>query len=379
MKKLLLISALAVSLGAQAAEVDVTPKNYHFNTATALPMCKAYPLDWGWNIPVAGYKGKGIDQYWNNGVIAFAGPKGKSEDVWAAMVDACQLVDFGGTVGKCFVFADKGVNLKARLKEATGYDYDIKTLGEGSDNIDQLSNPAGNLNFYLDPNTPTASTGKIHCKITYHVFVNTKDEAVAAGVTPVNKVYAVTDQNGQRPNSKASTSAGWTATNCWTYDEDTEESAWDPTKWNTVEWDFDVPDADKDATTNIYAPVRLKMEFPSPAHAIIIKDITLTHVEGELIAADKAGYEAYDGAARVTTPITLAFGEPSNSVGNVAADATAVNVSVNGNVVTLSADAQVYTVDGVKVANAKAQQGVNLASGLYVAVAGNQAVKFAVR
>lgn len=364
MKKLLLLGTVACALGAQAAEVDITPSNYHFNTAAKLPKATTLPTDWtaGANPPAGVWSSHNLASQWDNGLLFLHGDKAMNAEQFQAISDNFALVDFGGTVGKCLTFASTGCVVNDKLKELTGYDYNIPVMADAYNWM--------GFSLYLDPNnTPTVESGILHAKITYNVFAANSDQ------TAVNKVYVSTDQNGVRPDGNAANSAGWPALGCWTEDPETEELAYDPTKWKVFEFDFDAPAAAEDGT--VYLPVRIKFELPGSGgkHCFMIKDITVTHLEG--VSGPREGFGPAD---RVVSDVTYTMGQPSEaSVGNVAADDQAVVVDVNGDVATFSADAQVYTVAGVKAASAKAAQGVSLAPGLYVAVAGNQAVKFAVK
>ncbi|MDE6303862.1 MAG: hypothetical protein K2M01_03465, partial [Paramuribaculum sp.] len=61
------------------------------------------------------------------------------------------------------------------------------------------------------------------------------------------------------------------------------------------------------------------------------------------------------------------------------ADAQALNVTVNGNTVSFTENAEVYAVSGAKVAAVAAGESVELAAGFYVAAANGKSVKFAVK
>lgn len=76
-----------------------------------------------------------------------------------AISDNFALVDFGGTVGKCLTFASTGCVVNDKLKELTGYDYNIPVMADAYNWM--------GFSLYLDPNnTPTVESGILHAKIT---------------------------------------------------------------------------------------------------------------------------------------------------------------------------------------------------------------------
>lgn len=362
MKKFLLLAcaALVGSSAMVAEEIDVTPRNYHFNDATTLPI---------FNHGAHGANIQGINstndvtapifqningaEQWDNGLIVIGGGQYWNHDngYYNNIVKGLQLVDLGGTVGQVLAWVGKDSNVKEALKEATGYEYDFQPGCELAD----LN--WGNLNFFMDPrNTPTEKQGFIRTTITYHVFSNNVN-AVA-----MNNVQFKTNENGMTTQG-----GNWTAKGNFGYDEDMEEDVYDPYTWQVYSIEGICPDSE-DAKD--YFPMRAVLNFPGgmPGVTYFIKDITFTHVTDGAPVKDEAK----------TSTIKLTYGEPSG-VKDVAAVAEKFTYNVNGNTVVFSADAEIYTVAGVKVAAAAAAQSVTLPAGMYIARAAEKAVKFVVK
>ena len=381
MKKILLLaSAALVGCGAMVAEeIDVTPKNYHFNDATALPI-------FNHGVHGANIQGinstndvtapiweniKGEEQY-NNGLIVIGGGQYWNHDngYYNNVVNGLQLVDLGGEVGKVLAWVGADMDINAVLKAATGEDYNITAKCTGGLNW-------GNLNFFSDPkNTPTKKDGGfIRTTITYQVVAPITNGVVAAG-NAVNNVQFKTNENGMTGYS----TTPWNAPQNFSYDEDEEEDVYDPSCWIEYSIDGTCPSTDTDESGapvgNNYFPMRAVLNYPGDIAgnmAFFIKDITFTHVtEGEPeYAAGSVG-----GEARIVKK-TYKMGAPAG-VKKINADSK-LTLSVNGKVVTFGAKAEVYNLAGAKVAVADAAQGISLPAGVYVARSGEKAMKFVVR
>ena len=365
MKKLLLFASAALvgSVTMVAEEIDITPKNYHFNQATALPI---------YNHGVHGANIQGVtttnditppifanlkaEEQWDNGLLVIGGGQFHNHDngYYNNMVKGLQLVDLGGEVGQVLVWVGQGFDLKGTLKAATGYDYDITAECGGGLNW-------GNLNFFTDPkNTPTAKEGFIRTTITYQVIAPVNG-GVVSDAAAMNNVQFKTDQNGTKASGGA-----WAAKDNFGYDENLEEDVYDPSIW--VEYSIEGECPDSEESTDFF-PMRATLNFPgsiASGIAFIIKDITFTQVT-----------EGTPSTEQKTKKVTYTMGEVSG-VKNITADKT-FTFSVNGNAVTFSADAEIYTIAGVKVAAAAATQSVSLGTGMYIARSGDKAVKFVVK
>ncbi|MDE6270734.1 MAG: hypothetical protein K2M12_07795 [Muribaculaceae bacterium] len=380
MKKfLLLASAALIGSGAMVAEeIDVTPKNYHFNEATALPI---------FNHGVHGANIQGItstnditapiweningDEQYNNGLLVIGGGQywNHENGYYDNVVNGLQLVDLGGEVGKVLAWVGADMDINQVLKDATGEDYNITAKCTGSLNW-------GNLNFFTDPkNTPTKQDGFIRTTITYQVVAPVVDGVVAAG-NAVNNVQFKTNENGMT----AYANTAWNAPQNFGYDEDEEEDVYDPSCWIEYTLEGYCPDTETDdagaPVGNNYFPMRATLNFPGDIAgniAFFIKDITFTLVtEGEPVhAAGAVGTDA------LMVKKTYNMGTPAG-LKDIVADKN-FTFSVNGNTVTFSANAEVYSIAGAKVADAAATKGVNLPAGLYVARVGEKAQKFVVK
>lgn len=262
------------------------------------------------------------------------------------------------------------MDINAVLKAATGYDYNITAKCTGGFNW-------GNLNFFTDPkNTPTKKNGGfIRTTITYQVVAPVVDGTVSAA-NAMNNVQFKTNENGMTAYS----TTPWNAPQNFGYDEDEEEDVYDPSCWIEYSMDGLCPDTETDdngaPVGNNYFPMRATLNYPGDIAgniAFFIKDITFTHVtEGEPeYAAGSVG-----GEARIVKK-TYKMGEPAG-IKSALTDKN-ITFSVNGKTVTFSADAQIYTLAGVKAADAVASKSVTLASGIYVARVGDKAVKFIVK
>lgn len=373
MKKFLLFaSAAIVGSGAMIAEeVDITPKNYHFNEATALPIfnhgvhgANIQGITSTGDITAPVYQNIKGDEQWNNGLIVIGGGQYHNHDngYYYNVVNGLQLVDLGGEVGQVLAWVGADMDINAVLKEATGYDYNITAKCTGGLNW-------GNLNFFTDPKNTPATTkengGFIRTTITYQVVSPVNAEGVVLADNAMNNVQFKTTQNGMTANGGA-----WNAPQNFGYDEDEEADVYDPSCWIEYIIEGVCPAGDEGAE---YTPMRAVLNFPGTIAgniAFFIKDITFTHVsEGEPVAKDDASY--------VITKKTYQMGEPAG-IKSASADKK-VTFSVNGSCVTFSDDAEVFTLSGIKVADAVAAKGVSLASGIYVARVGEKAVKFVVK
>lgn len=381
MKKLLLLaSAALIGCGAMVAEeIDITPKNYHFNEATKLPIfnhgvhganIQGITSDKDITAPIW-ENIKGAEQY-DNGLLVIGGGQywNHANGYYYNVVNGLQLVDLGGEVGKVLAWVGADMDINDVLKKATGIDYNITAQCTGGLNW-------GNLNFFTDPkNTPTASQGFIRTTITYQVVSPVNNGSVAA-TNAVSNVQFKTNENGMT----AWGNTPWNAPQNFGYDEDEEEDVYDPTCWIEYTIEGKCPDTETDPDTNQpvgnnYFPMRAVLNFPGDIAgnmAFFIKDISFTLVtEGEPEHATGSG-----GGAALIVKKTYNMGTPTalDDI-TVGKDFT---LSVNGNTVTFSANAEVFSISGAKVANATATKGVTLSSGIYVARVGAKARKFVVK
>lgn len=350
----LIAALLTLAAGSAAAQeaTDVTPANYHFNTAAALPV--SAQLTTGANLAANNWAN--VSAEWNDGLLVLAGGQYANtaspyNTAAKEMQQKIQLVNLGGTVGKVMCFATKDCDINDVLTAASGdnqYAYNIPVM----ENAHQW----GNFNFYLSPSTPAKAAGNLRVTITYNVYEPT---GTAAG-NFVNKVYLTSNQNNAQPAADATPNTPFAFSDCRT------DGAYDPTKW--IEYQFDTY-----AIAGADSPMRIKMEFTGAGHkgCLFIKDITVQHLPG--------ANDAVAGGVRNYNAVQYAIGNPkeTTSVDNAVA-AQSLSVSVNGSAVTVSHAARVYSVSGTKVASLQAGQSQQLAPGLYVATSAAGSVKFAI-
>lgn len=331
MKKLLLFGAAALAtLGAMAQEgTDITPKNYHFNTATDLPFLKT------WYHNGANFDAKldgGIWQHYtqlaegyNDGLIVIASG-GQAQANFNNYANGVQFIDLGGEVGQVLAFVGSKPNptteqtVKELLKEyyLPNVDWDNVTTPEGG--------VAGyTFNIFSDPNnTPTRANGFIRVKLTMNVFTADYD----AGQAAFTSVYPV-DNQGNNNIFLSTTGKGSSVTinpekvtnlyaihpdNHVLYEQREYEGqvvnrpvsnkydggyTWDPSKW--VEYEFDINCLEPDEDGLIATPVRIKMQSSASdatrAMAYFFKDISFTQMDGlpQIYGETaKATYVTYD-------------------------------------------------------------------------------------
>lgn len=376
MKKFLLLAGV-VALGfntMMAEEEDITPKGYIFHETGK--MCTIHPyffhganiqnteaeFNSKYGVASVGNVWKDIqgEEFYNDGLVVLAGgnwhagnkPEKPTEANWM------QVVDLGGEVGHVLALVPAGsyaADAVAALKEATGEDYDLKTPTS-------MWKSWGNINFLMDKKkSPVADEAKVRCDIVFNAY-----GAPNATGNAVNNFYFKTSEKGVRGEMYPALALN----TCFVENAD-EDMAFEPSKWCKYSVIFDIPAADEGEEDNKYAPVWLNFNIPGPSDAkgiLFIREIRFTKIdpEAEVSKADDVTPEF----------VTLKPGKPGVSgVANVAAEVEAT-VSVNGNVATFNAPAEVYTLMGAKVAQGKE---VSLSNGIYVARVGSQAVKFVVK
>lgn len=157
MKKLLLLGAAIMTAMGAMAELpkatpfeggdDITPKAYKFNdpNAPALNLVQSKSKS-GWNLDNYWFAGWLNDNtFGDGGLFVLNGPNVKDdEQMFADVKDAFQVVDFGGTLGKCLVINGKGSTLQDKVN-AKGATVELKNFAGG--------NP-GQIPMYIfpDPN-----------------------------------------------------------------------------------------------------------------------------------------------------------------------------------------------------------------------------------
>lgn len=367
MKKLFLLAGLAALAAAPAMAEDVTPANYHFNQATALPIfsepvhganIQAVVIN-EQNINIAApvfdnlVANAGAGEEYNGGLIVLGGGQlhAANRAGYEVMKSAMNLVNLGGEVGQVLAIVGANCDVKDVLKAKTGFDYDIKK-GNGGDH------PWANINFFTDPNnTPTfdAATGEgqiLRAKITYNVYNPEREDGKLNDAFNIgNNIQFKSQQNAFRSGDDA---GGEITTNTsFKYDDEEEANTYDPTMWNTMVMEYMV--APEDEEKGAHAPARLVINIPGNCAAIsgncalFIKDITF---EGDETNKD---YTTVAGE-KVPTLQTFAIGDPSVS-------------AVKGLEADENAPVEFFNLQGIRVANPE--------NGIFIRRQGNKTVKVA--
>ena len=341
MKKLLLFGAVALTTFGAMAQTDITPKNYHFNTATAEAFCH------DWYHPGANFVSSStgiweeftpLSQHYNDGLIVIASA-GQSQVHFDSYSQGVSLVDLGGEVGQVFAFIGSGLNpttkenVKTILQKYYLPDTDLTDVPtQGNDGVQGYT-----LNFFSDPaNTPVRATGYVRVKIVMNVFTVDYD----ADQNAFSQIYFVDNQgNNEVKTDLLSKDAGGKGVN----DANVKENAnvhpdmftayedfmgfevpstneydgnlkWDPTKWMVYE--FDVNCTEPDANGKKTTPFRLKWQAPGGGvtgkMAYFIKDISFTQYDGlpELAGQRKISWETYaPGKAGITDAVATPAGK----------------------------------------------------------------------
>lgn len=371
MKKSLLLSAAIVMAASASAQNDITPSGYYFNTVESFSWAeKAHT---GANIGIPAFETSGGEAAWNNGLAVIAGGQfaNPNQPYFADLKAGTSLVNLGGEVGQVLCISGVNSKINDKLNELYGVEMNIPSC-TGSLNW-------FNMNFFTDPNnTPTGDENYIRVRVVMNIYAN----SISAD-NIVNNAYTVADQGGVRPNSNDSgvSSRAIKSDDFQKYYEDDPETPeededgnpiWDPTRWLVYEFDTTAPESSAEGTS--YIPLRLKMEMNQGNlcnATIFIKEITFVN------NPDMESSDAIINATQRTYQ-TLTVNPTPSAIENVEVN-EAATYSINGNAVTFSAAANVYSVSGAQVAVAGAGETITLGNGFYVANVGGKSVKFVVK
>lgn len=342
--KSLLLSAVALLTASGAyAQNDITPDRFKFANQPE----GEYKIDYfnaganpstGWQLAIdksdAGFL-----------VLAGAPPKlGQSEEVPTSnMGQSIQklttIVDLGGEVGK--VLCVKGPN---------------STYANGAENIPGADIGWFNFNFYTPySKTPISDSQEkpIRVRMVFSIVHNTQ-----TSTDEMFKLSTSTLANNQT-NFGSLFNAGdfqqLDAEGNPVYDENWQV-AYDPTKWMVYEFDCTVG-------TEAGNPTRVKMEFANAVWvdgAVLIKEIKFTtEPVGDPVEREYVTYKPGDA-----------------SVADLLKDDA---FTVSGDQVTFNAAGEVYGLNGMKVATAKAGETVQLNAGFYIVRANGESSKLIIR
>lgn len=344
--KSLLLSAVALLTASGAyAQNDITPDRFKFANQPE----GEYKIDYfvktanpanGWQIP--------IDRS-DDGFLMVAGaPAGipateeiPSTNMGQSIQKLTTIVDLGGEVGK--VLCMKGKSSK----------YE-----KGAENIPDADIRWFNYNFYTPFTFTPISTSEddqnpIRVRLVFSIVHNTQtstDEmfkmyasTLANSPTPVNGLFSAADFQLLDEEGDPVVDDEWNA-------------QYDPTKWMVYEFDFVVG-------TEAGNPARLKMEIANAIWAegaILIKELKfMTEPVGDPIQREYVTYKPGDA-----------------SVADLLKDDA---FTVSGDQVTFSAAGEVYGLNGMKVATAKAGETVQLNAGFYIVRANGESSKLIIK
>lgn len=325
-KTLLFSAAALLAVSNVNAQTDITPERFVFSNQEL----GEYKIDYfnkGGNTPVNWQMA--IDQS-DEGLFVVAGAPGKldpSEEIpttnmGQSIQKLTTIVDLGGEIGK--VLCMKG--------QSSNYE-------NGAENVPGADIGWFNYNFY-SPKSQTPVNAPVRIRLVFNCVHNDAENAGA-----LFKMYSSTNQNN----------AG-TAYDKFEPKDFLKDGVYDPTKWEIFEIDVQVAE---DAN-----PPRLKMEVQTGVWAngaILIKEIKfIANPEGEPVQGEFVTYDS--GTSNVAETIL---------------DQSAY--SVNGNNVTFLQAGEVFGLNGIKVATAKAGETVQLNAGFYIVRTNGQASKLVIR
>lgn len=324
-KTLLFSAAALLAVSSVNAQTDITPERFIFSNQEL----GEYKIDYfnkGGNTPVNWQMT--IDQS-DNGffVLAGAAKLGQSEEVPTSnMGQSIQklttIVDLGGEIGKVLCMKGQSSNYENGAENVPGADIDWF-----------------NYNFY-SPKSQTPVNAPVRIRLVFNCVHN---DAENAGT--LFKMYSSTNQNN----------AG-TAYDKFEPKDFLKDGVYDPTKWEIFEIDVQVAEDGN--------PPRLKMEVQTGVWAngaILIKEIKfIANPEGEPVQGEFVTYDS--GTSNVAETIL---------------DQSAY--SVNGNNVTFLQAGEIFGLNGIKVATAKAGETVQLNAGFYIVRTNGQASKLVIR
>lgn len=325
-KTLLFSAAALLAVSSVNAQTDITPERFIFSNQEL----GEYKIDYfnkGGNTPVNWQMA--IDQS-DEGLFVVAGAPGKldpSEEIpttnmGQSIQKLTTIVDLGGEIGK--VLCMKG--------QSSNYE-------NGAENVPGADIGWFNYNFY-SPKSQTPVNAPVRIRLVFNCVHNDAENAGA-----LFKMYSSTNQNN----------AG-TAYDKFEPKDFLKDGVYDPTKWEIFEIDVQVAEDGN--------PPRLKMEVQTGVWAngaILIKEIKfIANPEGEPVQGEFVTYDSGTSNVAETILVQSAY-------------------SVNGNNVTFLQSGEVFGLNGIKVATAKAGETVQLNAGFYIVRTNGQAAKLVIR
>lgn len=362
MKKNLLLAALAVVSVASYAQEDFTPTAYKFSQRAVGEKLEMQATCSDWNAPAL--SSTAIETLAPNGGLVYLNAQG---DVATGMNATC-IVDLGGNVGH--VLAITGADM-AGLNEA----YKANGLGEVK-NAPESPIGAIQFNAYTDPSTTPEDT-----VIQADIVVNAWCTDTQAGTQVLSNYYYMTSANDVTPSgSNAWAGNALYAPDFCQYDEDgelvlddDENPIYDPNRWlrlTTYCWTLTKDTEDWPYSNAIKAKLWTGGSFNKVV--LFVKELTFKTTTGVTKADAKA---QTDHARTVETWAP----DPDKQITAINTVQAAAKFNVVGDKFVTTEAAEVYTIDGRRVANVAANGCAALAAGTYVAKIGNGSVKFAVK
>lgn len=390
MRKFLLLSAAAcLAASASAGVTDVTPKGYDFDTTEAVPFLNGLAeAEWGngvWN-PTPYFISNHPELY-KDGLAMILGEAANNYDVF---INGTKIVDLGGEVGKVLCFGGAESNAQEALK-ARGIEIELPSYE---------SNPGYIIPFWhADPTIDNSKvegdvTNPCRIQIVLNIFEN-----IPSGTATHFQPYIQMGGNWQPNDDNECACQIYSDEFCYNWGEAEAENnqidwanvsdddkalystqegeyfeglgdekygyVWNPNRWMVLEWDVPFGEGTD-------CPIKIKMEMPP-------LDGTTVFFKSIKFLMKDADEENITPQTRRRTWKYMTVDPSTNGINDVLAEAAAINVTVDGNNVTLTEAADVYTVTGTKVAAVAAGQTVSLANGFYVAASNGKSVKFVVK
>lgn len=345
-KSLLLSAAAMLTAFGAYAQNDITPDRFkfanqpegeykinYFNSGANIPT--------GWQLPI---------EHSDAGYLVLAGAPGKlgqSEEVPTSnMGQSIQkmttIVDLGGEVGKVLCVKGPNSNYENGAEKLSGADIGWF-----------------NFNFFSPYSKTPISTSDadqkpIRVRMVFSIVHNTQ--------TSADEMFKLATST--LANNQTNFGGLFNAGDFQLLDEEGEpvldeewNAQYDPTRWMVYEFDCTVG-------TEAGNPTRVKMEFSNGIWmegAVLIKELKfMTEPVGEPVEREYVTYKPGDDASVADLFKEKAF-------------------TVSGDQVTFNAAGEVYGLNGMKVATAKAGETVQLNAGFYIVRANGESSKLIVK
>lgn len=358
-KRILLISSIVFfaavcELHAQDL-TDITPTQYKFSERAAGEKLEM-SYEAKWNTPPL--SSAEIENMAPNGGLVSANLPGKLEEYQNAIC----IVDLGGDVGKVLAI-NGGGNVNAVYK-AQGI-AEIKGMPEGAVTSMQA-------NFYTNPQSTPASA-YIRTEIVMNAFA---DPLSATGAV-IDNCYNMTSANNVTPNNDNYTAENkvYSVDFCLLDDDgepeldDDENYIYDPTRWLTYTYDCRAGSGNDGLST----AVKMKLWTGNNLNNAVLFFKAINFYVISNYSQDQLILKTRKKEFAKLTP------DPSKVASAIKTVRAAKVLTTNGNELHTDAPAEIFRLDGTKVADLKANGNIRLIPGIYVARVGNTSVKFVLK